>query len=205
MSKWFSARSNLLIAALLVMPALSACNRQDDAASAPEIRASTVVDPEMRVDSVPQEEPGVARTQWRAANDLARMQTGNLRVSIESVRGGPVVFAFATGVTVRAQMIGVVPADNRSGVGSQSYAAVLGGDPRVDVFLFRVLDENVASSAAQGGLCGREQRARHLAVSEYVDDDGHWVFKIAAFRSEQAPGVSGADPLLCGAYPYAAQ
>lgn len=204
MSKWFSARSNLVAAAFLAMTGLSACDRQNDSASAPDVRASTVVAPEMRVDSVPQEEPGVARTQWRAANDSARTQTGNLRVSIETVRGGPVVFAFATGVTVRAQIIGVVPADSRAGADGRSFAAALGGDPRVDAFLYRVLEERVTLSAANGGLCGG-RRARHLAISEFVDDGGHWVLKIAAFHSEQPPGVSGADPLLCGAYPYAAQ
>ena len=48
-----------------------------------------MVEPETRVDAVPQEEPAVARSQWRAVNDGARAITGNLRVSLEGKRGGP--------------------------------------------------------------------------------------------------------------------
>ncbi len=123
------------------------------------------------IDSVPEEEPAVARSQWRAVSDGARSVTGNLRVSLAAARGGPVVFAFANGVTVTAQPINVVPAENRSGVGGQSFAAVLGGDPRVNAHVYRVVTDNVTRSAAQGGLCGAE-RTRHLAVSEFVDSNG---------------------------------
>lgn len=181
----------------------AACDRQRQTEQTQRPRGSTVVEPETRVDVVPQEEPGVGRSQWRAATDAARGVAGNLRVSLEGVRGGPVIFAFANGITVRAQPYNVVPADSRSGVGGQSFAAVLGGDPRVNVHLYRVLDENVTRSAAQGGLCGQE-RARYLAVSEFVDSSGRWVFKIAAFRGAQAP-PSGEDPLLCNAYAYVSQ
>lgn len=209
MSKWFSVRSKglaraSLIAACVALGALAGCNRDAQVDNTPSIRSSTVVAPETRVDTVPQEEPAVARSQWRAANDSARGVTGNLRVSLESVRGGPVIFAFANGVTVKAQPIAVVPADNRSGAGGQSYAAVIGGDPRVDAHLYRVQTENVAASAARGGLCGAD-RARYLAVSEFVDGSGRWVFRIASFKGERAPGVSGADPELCGSYAYLAQ
>lgn len=182
---------------------VAACNRSTDVEQAPTTRASTVVEPETRVDTVPQEEPAVARSQWRVANDQARTITGNLRVSIESRRGGPLVFAFANGITIRAQSYEVAPADSRSGVGGQSFAAVLGGDPRVDVYLYRVLDENVTQSAAQGGLCG-DAVTRHLAASEFVDGSGRWVFKVAAFRGEAAP-PSGADPQLCNTFAYTAQ
>jgi hypothetical protein len=189
------------IAALCVFA--SACDRGQDGDNTPPPRASTVVEPELRVDSVPQEEPAVARSQWRAANDTARAVTGNLRVSLESQRGGPLVFAYATGITVRAQPYDVVPADSRSGVGGQSFAAVLGGDPRVDVYLYRVLNENVTQSAPRGGLCG-EAVARFMAVSEFVDGSGRWVFKVAAFRGDASPS-SGADPTLCESYGYIAQ
>lgn len=208
MWKWCSARSRasvrILSALALAGFALAACERENADEQTSTVRASTVVDPELRVDAVPQEEPAVARQQWRAANDAARTVTGNLRVSLESVRGGPVVFAFASGVTLRAQPIAVVPADTRSGVGGQSFAAVLGGDPRVDAHLYRVIDENVSSSASQGGLCGGD-RARHLVVSEFVDSGSRWVFKVAAFKGERPPGVSGQDPALCAAFYYAAQ
>jgi hypothetical protein len=208
MWKWCSARSRAsvrIVSALALAVSLAACDGDNSSDQAPTVRASTVVDPELRVDAVPQEEPAVARQQWRAANDAARSVTGNLRVSLESVRGGPVVFAFANGITVRAQPIAVVPADTRSGVGGQSFAAVLGGDPRVDAYVYRVIDENVTSSAAQGGLCGGADRTRHMVVSEFVDSGSRWVFKVAAFKGERPPGVSGQDPALCAAFYYAAQ
>ena len=204
MLKWCSVRSNALKAAIACIALLGACDRNRDNDQTPSIRASTVVEPETRVDTVPQEEPAVARQQWRASGDTARQVTGNLRVSLESVRGGPVIFAFASGVTVRAQPIAVAPADNRSGVGGQSFAAVLGGDPRVDANLYRVENETVSASASQGGLCGANT-TRFMAVSEFVDNSGRWVFKIAAFRGDRAPGASGQDPGLCNSYAYQAQ
>jgi hypothetical protein len=182
---------------------LSGCDRGGTGGAMPGERPSTVVEPETRVDTVPQEEPAVARSQWRAANEDARTITGNLRVSLQGRRGGPLVFAFATGVTVTAQPYNVVPADSRSGVGGQSFAAVLGGDPRVDTYLYRVISENVTRSASQGGLCG-EAVTRHLAVSEFVDGSGRWVFKVAAFSGDAQP-PSSTDPQLCNAYSYTAQ
>jgi len=193
----------LLLAAMAGLSLLAAgCNRENQTDQTQRPRASTVVEPETRVDVVPQEEPAVARSQWRAASDAARRVSGNLRVSLEGVRGGPVIFAFANGITIRAQPYNVVPADSRSGVGGQSFAAVLAGDPRVNVYLYRVIDENVTRSAAQGGLCG-EERTRYMAVSEFVDSSGRWVFKIAAFRGTEALPV--VDPGLCNAYAYIAQ
>jgi hypothetical protein len=192
------------LAALAALSLTAAgCSRENEGDQPDRPRGSTVIEPETRVDVVPQEEPAVARTQWRAASDTARRVSGNLRVSIESTRGGPVIFAFANGITVRAQPYNMVPADSRSGVGGQSFAAVLGGDPRVNAFLYRVLDENVTSSAAQGGLCG-EETTRYMAVSEFVDGSGRWVFKIAAFRGSEAP-PSGEDAQLCNSYAYIAQ
>jgi len=193
----------LVLAAIAALGVMAAgCQRDNDSDQPPSVRRSTVVEPETTsVDVVPQEEPAVARSQWRAASDLARSVSGNLRVSLVGPRGGPVVFAFANGVTIQAQPYAMVPANSRSGVGGQSYAAVLGGDPRVNVWLYRVQGENVTASAAQGGLCG-EERTRYLAVSEFVDSSGRWVFKIAAFRGEGQPGQ---DPTLCNAYAYTAQ
>ncbi len=182
---------------------VSGCNRNGGDASLPGERPQTQVDAETRVDTVPQEEPAIARSQWRAVNDDARAVTGNLRVSLQGRRGGPLVFAFATGVTVVGQPYNVVPADSRSGVGGQSFAALLGGDPRVDAFLYRVESENVTSSAPRGGLCG-EAVTRYLAVSEFVDGSGRWVFKIAAFSGDAQP-PSSSDPQLCNAYSYSAQ
>jgi len=190
-------------AAAVLALALGGCQRQSGGGDTPEVSSQTITRPDTRVDTVAEEEPGVAREQWRAVTELARGVTGNLRVSIERRRGGPLTFAFANGITIRAQPYNVVPADSRSGVGGQSFAAVLGGDPRVNAHLYRVLVESVASSAARGGLCG-DRSTRHLAVSEFVDGSGRWVFKIAAFRGEAGPS-SGADPELCEAYAYTAQ
>ncbi|HVZ99850.1 MAG TPA: hypothetical protein VG841_06005 [Caulobacterales bacterium] len=201
MSKWSSARSRGAIA-LLMACAVAACSRENQSDHAPAVRGNTIVEPETRVDAVPQEEPAVVRQQWRAVSQAARGAVGNLRVSIEGVRGGPVVFAFANGVTIRAQPINVAPSDQRSGVDGQSFAAVLGGDPRVDTHLYRVLEENISRSAGQG-LCGA-QHTRHLAVSEFVDSAGRWVFKVAAFKGERPPGGSGEDPQLCTAFAYTA-
>jgi hypothetical protein len=190
-----------LAVALVVCAAGCQRHRRSEAATTPH--SETVVQPETRVDAVPQEEPAVARSTWRAANDVTRSVTGNLHVSIERQRGGPLIFAFATGVTVKAQAYQELPADQRSGVGGQSFAAVLGGDPRVDVYLYRVLEETVTRSAPNGGLCGGD-RSRYMAVSEFVDASGHWVFKVAAFKGDRPP-PSNQDPQLCNAYSFTAQ
>ncbi len=190
--------------AIVLVLCAGGCGRRDrnDANTTPH--SETIVAPETRpVDQVPQEEPAVARSSWRAVNDITRNVTGNLRVSMEHQRGGPLIFAFATGVTVRAQVYQQVPADRRSNVGGQSFAAVMGGDPRVDAFLYRVMEETVAQSAPLGGLCG-EDRTRFMAVSEFVDATGRWVFKVAAFRGDRGPG-SGQDPQLCRSFSFTAQ
>ncbi|MBP6688947.1 MAG: hypothetical protein KA153_03060 [Hyphomonadaceae bacterium] len=196
-------RRIILTAMAVLALGLTACNRNGSDSNVPGERPQTQVEAETRVDTVPQEEPAIARSQWRAANEDARGVTGNLRVSLQGRRGGPLVFAFATGVTVVGQPYSVVPADSRSGVGGQSFAAVLGGDPRVDAYLYRVVSENVTSSAPRGGLCG-EAVSRFLAVSEFVDGAGRWVFKIAAFSGDTQPG-SGSDAQLCNAYSYTSQ
>ncbi|MGD9966359.1 MAG: hypothetical protein AB7T59_07550 [Hyphomonadaceae bacterium] len=195
----------ILITAIAVLSAaLAACDRSDGEKGIPGERAQTQVEAETRVDTVAQEEPALARSQWRAANDDARAVTGNLRVSLQGRRGGPLAFAFATGITVVAQPYNVVPADSRSGVGGQSFAAVLGGDPRVEAYLYEVEtgNERVAPSAPRGGLCG-EAVTTHLAVSEFVDGSGRWVFKIAAFTGDGRPPAG--DPQLCNAFSYTAQ
>ncbi len=198
-------RGVVLTALAVLCLALGGCNRNDDESKGPRPHGSALTEPDTRdPDVVPQEEPAVARSQWRAASDTARRVSGNLRVSIEGRRGGPVIFAFATGVTVRAQPYAEVAADSRSGVGGQSFAAVMAGDPRVKAYLYRVLDENVTESAPAGGLCGPDTRTRYMAVSEFVDSTGRWVFKIAAFRGDRGPPNNG-DPQLCNAYAFTSQ
>jgi len=193
-----------VVAGLALCLVLGACNRNSEETQLPGDRPNTVVEAETRVDAVPQEEPAVARSQWRAVNENARINTGNLRVSLEDRRGGPVVFAFANGITIRAQPYNVVPADSRAGSGGQSFAASMGGDPRVEAYLYRVINENlIPGRQSQGGMCGAAP-TKHLAVSEFVDSSGRWVFKIAAFRGEAQPPTS-ADPEVCGAFAFTAQ
>lgn len=194
----------IVLAAMVLGLAASGCDGAGGNQRLPGERPMTQVDAETKVDTVAQEEPAVARSQWRAVSEEARTVTGNLRVSLEGNRGDPVVFAFANGITIRAQAYNVVQADSRSGVDGASFAAVLAGDPRVQAYLYRVLDENlIPGRRAAGGLCGTSP-TRHLAVSEFVDGTGRWVFKIAAFRGEAQP-PSNVDPELCGAFAYTAQ
>lgn len=201
MWKSFSVRSSAAALALALVFGIAACSEQDTESATGGTRAKTVVEPDNRWEPVAQEEPAVARSQWRLANEQARDVTGNLRVSLAGARGGPVVFAFATGVTVRAQPNAVSPASNRSGVEGRSFAQLYGGDPRVDTHLYRVLDETVSASAPRGGLCGTS-RTTHLAVSEFVDQRGRWVFKLAAFRGSGPPGVNGVNPDYCATYAF---
>jgi hypothetical protein len=202
----FGKRAARLSAALILGfgLALAGCSRHENNDDDDHVRASTIVEPETNgIDSVPEEEPAVARNTWRAISESARSNTGNLRVSIEAARGGPVIFAFANGVTIRGQPIAQSPADARSGVAAQSYAALLQGDPRVQVYVYRVLDENVATNIRSGGLCGANV-TRHLVASEFVDGGGRWTFRLAAFKGDRAPGMAGDDPELCGAFAYLA-
>lgn len=74
----------------------------------------------------------------------------------------------------------------------------------MEAYLYRVLNENlIPGRQSQGGMCGAAP-TKHLAVSEFVDSSGRWVFKIAAFRGEAQPPTS-ADPEVCGAFAYTAQ
>ncbi len=186
---------------LLAAVAVAACTRNHGSSQPGQVRAQTEVEPVYKYDEVPEEEPAVARTRWRAVNDVARSMTGNLSVSIESLRGGPLLFAFANGVTLRAQPIAVSQASSRSGVTGRNFAQVLGGDPRVPAHLYRVLDETLAPTATNGGLCG-PQRTTHIVVSEFVDRTGRWVFKLASFKGSGPPGVNGVNPEFCAAYAF---
>ncbi|MBL8549948.1 MAG: hypothetical protein JNJ73_08170 [Hyphomonadaceae bacterium] len=201
MSKWSSARSNLLALAAVAL-ALGACARDEGQASdSRAARASAIVDPEMRVDEVSQEEPGVARRVWRAGNDTARTIAGNLSVSLEEGRGGPLALAFATGVTIRAEQLSAHRANTKTGgPDNQTFAQLLGLPDQVDVRVYRVVDERVSQSASRGGLCG-ELRTTAMAVAEFVDDT-RWVLRIAASRGEVAPGDAGGDPQVCGVFAY---
>jgi hypothetical protein len=179
------------------------CGRNDsDDGEGLKVRPSAIVEPEMRVDAVPQEEPGVARRLWRAHNDQARVVAGNLSVSLEQRRGGPVVLAFANGITVRAEQLLAHHASARvGGAGDPSFQSLLSLPAQVDVRVYRVADERVTQSAPRGGLCG-ELRTAAVAAAEFVDDRGRWVLRLAAFRGDAAPGAGQGDPQLCSVFAY---
>jgi hypothetical protein len=187
---------------LVAVLALAGCGRDEgQAADTRAARASAIVDPEMRVDEVSQEEPGVARRVWRAGNETARNVAGNLSVSLEQGRGGPIALAFATGITVRAEQLAAHRANTRTGgADNQTFAQLLGLPDQVDVRVYRVVDERVSQSASRGGLCG-ELRTTAVAIAEFVEDT-HWVQRIAASRGTVAPGDAEGDPQMCGVFAY---
>jgi hypothetical protein len=166
------------------------------------VRAKAITRSEWRVDVIPQEEPGVARRLWRTANPAARDVLGNLSASLERGRGGPLTLAFANGVTLRLEWLTKHDADARIGPGSDAtFQTLLALPEQVDARVYRVLDENIARSAQRGGPCG-EVRSTHVALAEFVDDDGDWVLRMAAFRGATPPAGRESDPDPCGAFAY---
>lgn len=194
-------------AALAVVLMAAACERAG-IGEAPESsqrasRSQPVTAPETAVDTVATGEPGLARNRWKAASDLSRTVTGNLTASLESGRGGPLVLAFANGLTLRMERIAEHVGADRTGSGGATFAATLSADPNAGVFVYRVADERIYPTATQGGVCQRDA-ARYVALSEFVNRNGDWVFVFAAYRGQQPPGPQAQrDPQLCGAYGYA--
>lgn len=192
--------------ALLMMTAAAGCDRVS-VGEAPTTtqrpsRSSPVTVPDTAVDTVATAEPGLARNRWAAGTDLARTVTGNLTTSLESGRGGPLIMAFANGLTLRLERIAEHVGADRTGSGGATFAATLGADPNAGVYIYRVADERIYSTAPQGGVCQRDA-AKFVALSEFVNRNGDWTFVFAAFRGEQSPGPqSDRDPQLCGAYGY---
>lgn len=199
MRSWTKAGAAALTALAALLAACGDGPSADTAAS-PAGRSGPVTAPDTRIDAVAEEEPGVARTQWRVEGAETRSSVGNLRVTILEARGGPLALAFAEGITLRVQQYDTKPANQSSGVSGRSLAAVLDADPRVRVYLYRVLDEDLIREV-RGGLCG-DAPTRHLAIAEFVDPDGNWAFKVAAFKGEAGPG--GADPELCRVFAFTA-
>jgi hypothetical protein len=199
-------RSGVVCACLSALFILSACDNarigEPPSSAQKQNRSSPVTTPELNVDTVATAEPGAARSRWKANSDLARTVTGNLTASLETGRGGPLVLAFANGQTLRLERIAEHIGADRTGSGGATFAATLGADPNAGVYVYRVADERVYSSATQGGVCQR-QPARFVALSEFVNRNGDWTFTFAAYRAEQPPGPqAGRDPQLCGAYGY---
>lgn len=157
---------------------------------------------ETRIADVATGEPGKDRLQWRAGDDRTRTALGNLTASQPDGRSGPLVLAFANGVTVSLETTALVTGADKTFPNGDSFAQVLGGDPKAGVYIYKIADENVDQVAVQGGLCGAK-RPSHVAISEYVAADGEWMFRIAAFEGPGAPGADApADPGVCAVYAY---
>lgn len=201
MSKWFSAHCKA--AAIAVGLVLSGCGlptfpqSATQQSGAPEAVRSTP-----RMDASPTVEPGEGRTSWRGADDATRQAVGNLRLSRpEPGRGRPLALAFASGVTVLLAPPSLHLSDEASGVGGSSFATLLDAEPQIEVFVYEVMQETVASSAAQGGLCG-SRRATHVAAGEFVDASGEWVLKMVSFAADIRPGAQEGDPGLCRTFTF---
>jgi len=192
-----------LVAVALAMAGCERAGGGDGPTSAQRAsRSVPVTTPETTVDTVATAEPGTDRNRWSAASDLARTVTGNLTASLEAGRGGPLVLAFANGQTVRLERIAEHMGADRTGSGGATFAATLGADPNAGVFVYRVAEERIYSTATQGGLCQRDP-TKYVALSEFVNRNGDWVFVFAAYRGDQAPGPQAQrDPQLCGAYGF---
>lgn len=191
-----------ILSALL---ACAACSR-DGGSTAPETTArpdrSAIVTAPESVSAVATAEPGAIRNRWLAQTEQARTVTGTLTATLESGRGGPLVLAFANGITLRLERVADQVGADRTGSGATTFSSVLGADPNAGVYVYRVLNETITQSAARGGLCPGA-RTSFVAVSEFVNRQGNWVFTIAAYRGPVQPGPqSPSDPMYCGAYGY---
>jgi hypothetical protein len=187
---------------LIAAAAFSACDRegtQGDIQDAPRANQNEpLTQADTRVDIVATAEPGSSRRQWRADTETTRRIAGNLTASIDGPRGAPIVLAFATGITIRAERIGEKVGGDRAGHDNLTFSAVLQTDPNAGVYLYRTLEERVAITA-EGGLCGGD-RTTHIVISEFVNRAGDWVFRAAAYKGAAAPGASGAQ--YCATYGF---
>ncbi len=205
MSKWFNAACSALVLASAL--ALSGCDEffgnQAARPAVPNAPSPLVTSPVTDIAETASAEPGRDRRQWRASSANARSITGNVTTSSMG-RGGTLLLASATGITVTAERDALVKATTPVFTGSGNFAVAMEIDPQVDVYLYRVTDEGLSPSAANnGGLCG-DVRTTHVAVSEFVGKEGEWALRFAAFRGEPAPGMES-DPQLCGTYQFTSQ
>lgn len=197
-SEWFRGRraGAACLGALLL---LAGCDRSR-LFTAKEEPLEQSAAPQQRV-RPPEVEPGLLRQQWRAADAVANRVTGNLTASLEYVRSGPLILAFANGVTVRLESMGSVEVDSRISPSGVTFGQALKAAGAETVRLYRVMSENIEKVAPEGGLC-REARTAFVAVAEYVDGSGEWAFHAASFAgAEPGSGATG-DPQLCGVYSY---
>jgi hypothetical protein len=200
MSKLFSAPFKALCLSLIL---LAGCDNggNEDQGDARIGARDVITRADTSVDEVASAEPGTERHQWVAADGNTRALLGNMTASVEG-RGGPLMLAFATGVTVQGERDVRMSASDQIGVSPTTFSSVLNADPEAAVFLYRVVDQVLAPVARQG-ICDQD-KPTFLGVSEYVGSDGKWVFKIAAFKGEVVPGPGAqGDPDLCGVFLYA--
>jgi hypothetical protein len=151
-------------------------------------------------------EPGRGRTAWAADDETSLQVTGNLRISrleADPNRLRPLALAFTSGVTVILDPPVLAASEDPSGAAGASFAALMGADPNIDVFVYRVREETVSRSATRGGLCGGLP-AKALAISEYMDRGGVWTLRIVSFHGEAQPGLSTGDAGFCRAFRYRA-
>lgn len=192
----------MLVAAL----ALAACDQLaiGNSADAPAPRpdpTALVTSPNTDVDEIASAEPGRDRRQWRAQGETAQRITGSVTTSLQGGRGGPLILAFANGITLTADRMAELRASTPSGVG-QSFANLMDANPDAKVYVYKVSDEQLSPAAARaGGLCQKD-RTSHVVVTEFVDQSGDWVLRVAAFRGLTPPGEA-TDPQLCQAFRYA--
>ncbi len=142
--------------------------------------------------------PGRMRTLWTVADDATGQVVGRLRINLSDPvpgEGQPISLAFANGVTLRLSPVTIHAPEEPSGAGGASFAGLLSADPPTDVFVYRVRDELVGSSA-RGGLCGGLP-TNHVAIVEYSESDGARVLRIIAFHGETAPGSLTGDAGFC--------
>jgi hypothetical protein len=205
MSKWFNARFRALAVASVL--AVFGCDQLtganvESASDARRNPSAVVTRPDTDVDEVASAEPGRDRRQWRVASANARDFTGTVTTSMEG-RSGPLMLAFANGITVTGESQGDMRGSASVGGGGESFAKQMNVDPSAKVYLYRVIDEQLSPSAARGGgLCG-ERRSTHVAVSEFVGASGNWVLRVASFGGGVSPG-GAENPGLCRAFQYSA-
>ncbi len=205
-------RGALAVATLALALSVSGCERlgfklpgsepsaEQQAAARERSGPRTIAD--TAVEEVATGEPGKDRFNWRADNDGARTISGNVTASLPEGSGGPLALAFANGITLRVDVLGLHRGTDRMAPRGDTIAAILGGDPRASVGIYRVAQEDIDRSAPKGGLCGAAP-TRHIAVTEYVTEQGDWSLLIASFKGAAAPGADNAvDPEFCNVFVF---
>ncbi|MDX2235207.1 MAG: hypothetical protein NW200_11985 [Hyphomonadaceae bacterium] len=138
---------------------------------------------------------------WRAANDQARTIAGNLHVAPPEAGSDIVSLAFGQGITVRARPATLPAEDADVRTRLDQARKLLGAGPADFPTHFTVIQETVAMSAPQGGLCGG-LRTRMLAVVGMVDPEGRRLLRLAAFHGPP-PGQPMAGELpACFTYDF---